>query len=272
MSDFTAIAEACGLIIGRIEYNRWVRTPTADKPRKKNGAYKHLGDCAFIINHATMSRTVIWHPDKNDPLVKIDRQAVADRRRAASDMLRADQERAALKARQIVDGAVLGPHPYLAAKGFPEMHGLVSGENLIVPMMFGGKLCGCQIIAPDGGKKFLKGQRSGGASFTIGSKGGDWWCEGYATGLSVHKALTALRMPGKVHVCFSAHNMAAIARTGVVVADRDESGAGEAAAIKTGLPYYLPEIGDFNDEMKRIGLFRASQQLRRFLLDAPVAG
>ena len=262
MTSFAALAQSCGLIINRIEYNGWVRTPTTDKPRKKNGSYKFLGDVGWVINHATMPEVATWFPDKNDPMVKIDLKAQSERRRVAFDLLRADQDRAALKARQIVDSAALGPHPYLAAKGFKDMHGLVNGENLIVPMT-NGRLAGCQIIAPDGGKKFLKGQKSGGAEFVIGAKGGDWWCEGYATGLSIQKALAALRMPGRVHVCFSAHNMASLAHSGVVVADRDESGAGEAAAIKTGLPYYLPEIGDFNDTVARIGLFRASQELRR---------
>lgn len=265
--DFVKFAESCGLILGRIEYNRWVRTPTVDKPRKRNGSYKHVGDVAFVINHATMAETATWFPERG--AAKIDHEAAQDRRRAAEDALRADQGRAADKARQIVDGAVLGQHPYLAAKGFGEMHGLVNGENLVVPMMIGGKLCGCQTIAPDGSKKFLKGQRSGGATFTIGATGRDWWCEGYATGLSVHKALAALRMPARVHVCFSAHNLSVMARTGFVVADQDKSRAGETAAKKTGLPYHLPEDGDFNDTVQRIGLFRASQELRRVIVNSP---
>ena len=262
VSDFLKFAESCGLIIRRIEYDKWIRVPTADKPHKRNGTYKHLGNVAFVQNHRTMAEIATWFADK-DP--KIDTKAFVARRRAAADHQRADHQRAAIKARHIVDNAILGPHPYLAKKGFGEMQGLVNGENLIIPMMINGKLCGCQIIAPDGSKKFLFGQRSGGAEFVIGGNGGDWWCEGFATGLSVQKALTALRMPARVHVCFSAHNLSAMARTGIVVADHDKSGVGEAAAIKTGLPYYLPEEGDFNDTMQRIGLFKASQELRKVI-------
>lgn len=264
MSDFLKFAESCGLILGRIEFNRWIRTPTVDKPRKRNGSYKHLGDVAFVINHATMAETATWFPDRG--AAKIDHKAAQERRRAAEAASRADQGRAADKARQIVDAATLAPHPYLAAKGFGEMQGLVNGENLVVPMMIGGKLCGCQMIAPDGSKKFLKGQKSGGAEFVHGSCGGDWWCEGYATGLSIHKALAALRIPARVHVCFSAHNLSVMARKGFVVADQDKSGAGETAAKKTGLPCYLPEAGDFNDTLQRLGLFKASQELRKVIL------
>jgi hypothetical protein len=54
-----------------------------------------------------------------------------------------------------------------------------------------------------------------------------------------------------VVVCFSAGNIPVVAaqyRSGFVVADHDESRAGEKAAVKTGLPWWMPpEIGDAND-------------------------
>ena len=270
VSDFLKFAESCGLIIRRIEYDKWVRVPTTDKPKARNGAYKHLGNVAFVQNHATMPATATWFADKDS---KIDAKAFAVRRRAASDLIRADQERAAIKARHIVDNAILGPHPYLAKKGFGEMHGLVNGENLIIPMMINGKLCGCQIIAPDGGKKFLFGQRSGGAQFVLGAGNGTHWlAEGYATALSLAACLNAIKAKYTIHACFSAHNLTVIGKTlknALVCCDNDKSNAGLNAAIATGHRFFMPErIGDdLNDQWVRDGSFKTSQAIRRFLVD-----
>ena len=59
-----------------------------------------------------------------------------------------------------------------------------------------------------------------------------------------------------------------MAATGCVVADRDDSLTGEKAALATGLPYFLPAEGDFNDMHRSMGTFRASQALRKWLADA----
>ena len=101
-----------------------------------------------------------------------------------------------------------------------------------------------------------------------------WWCEGYATGLSILSALNELGFAeDQVIVAFSAGGLSRLAKRGIVIADRDyghcknrhtwieytrvcpECGvkgaypAGEKAARDTGLLYWLPpEAGmDAND-------------------------
>ena len=161
-------------------------------------------------------------------------------------------------------------HAYLSRKGFTGMTGLVWTETnknwLIIPMRIGTRLVGVQKIGEDGEKRFLSQQETSGAEFVIDNKGTDFWCEGYATALSLKAVLHALKMRYCIHVCFSAGNLQKIAKTGYVIADHDASGTGQAAAESTGLKYWMsPEIGDLNDRHTDIGLFRLSQEIRKWL-------
>ena len=86
--------------------------------------------------------------------------------------------------------------------------------------------------------------------YQIGVRGQPlYWCEGYATALSVQAALRYLSRQGQVVVCFSAGTLARVARHGYVIADNDASEAGEKAARETGLPWWMPpKVGmDAND-------------------------
>src|SRR3546814_5029532 len=73
----------------------------------------------------------------------------------------------------------------------------------------------------------------------------------YATALSIQAALKRLYHRASVVVCFSASNLAHVAKSlgGRVVADHDESGTGERAARETGLQWCMPpDVGtDAND-------------------------
>ncbi len=81
-------------------------------------------------------------------------------------------------------------------------------------------------------------------------------CEGYATGLSLHSALSRLRGLATVVCCLSAYNMERVASRfpgAVVAADNKPSKVGEQAAIRTGLQWTMPPAlaegkkTDFND-------------------------
>lgn len=185
---------------------------------------------------------------------------------------------AAKKAGWILHQCVNEQHAYLHSKGFGEAKGAVwhpdEEQNLLcIPMRIGDKLVGLQMIDRNGGKRYLSGQRTSEAEFVISNNGRgaqDWYCEGYATGLSLRDCLQALRLRYRIHITFSAGNLAKVAAKygdGLVVADRDDSQTGERAAQKTGLPYYLPDAGDFNDLHKNNGTFKASQILRKFLMN-----
>jgi len=108
------------------------------------------------------------------------------------------------------------------------------------------------------------------AEYIIDNKGRDFFCEGYATGLSIRAALSALKMRYRIHVCFSAHNLAKLAGNcegGVVVADNDLSETGLVAAQHSGRKFFMPPTAgqDFNDMHKSLGVFRISQMLRQFM-------
>lgn len=267
--NFEDFCRSHGLIMRHVIPNRWVATPTEDHPHKKNGRYKFLGDVGWVQNWATMDAPSMWKSDVRTPTINFQKmREAADRDRQEA------QQKAATKAGWIMHQTYLASHPYLDAKGFKDESGNVWDDNgkllLVVPMRVDGKLVGCQLIDDQGGKKFLYGQRSKGATFMIDAKGLPIFCEGYATGLSIRTVMKAMKIRYTIHICFSAANMKDIAsgvNGGIVVADNDLSKVGEEAARSTGKPYWLSDATgeDFNDFHVRVGLFKASQSLKRVL-------
>jgi putative DNA primase/helicase len=188
-----------------------------------------------------------------------------------------ERQKAARRATNIIGLSKPEQHAYLDKKGFGERQGLVWWPNekenlLVIPMRFRGEICGCQLIDREGTKKFLTGQRTRGAELVIGPAHGrakEFWCEGYATGLSIQKCLEKVRIPVRVHVCFSAGNLSSMADDGYVIVDNDESGTGLSAAEATGLPYWQPPTpgDDFNDFHMKVGTYQASEVLKRLIFD-----
>ena len=270
---FEEFAAAYGLILRNVEFGKWVRVPTTDKPTKKNGAYKHAGDHAHVQNHATMGEVATWFPDSSDD-IRIDAEAVRRRCEKAARELQEGRQKAAKRAADMLRQCSLERHAYLDGKGFPDERGNVlvldSGPLLLIPMRVSGRLVGVQTITADGEKKFLFGQQCSNAEYVIDNKGRDFFCEGYATGLSVRAALSALKMRYRVHVCFSAHNLAKLAGAcegGIVIADNDLSGAGLRAAQLCGRRWIMSDMQgeDANDWHRRLGTFRFAQELRKEL-------
>ena len=183
-------------------------------------------------------------------------------------------ERAAQTAEQLLLKAAYRTHPYLARKGFSDAKGLVLDDELIIPMREShtNVLMGVQRIQEDGSKRFLAGSRVKGAVYRIGRGAMRWYCEGYATGLSVHAALTRLYRNDAVVVCFSANNLAYVARNGYVVADHDANGVGETYARRTGLPWWMPpEFGDANEVHQAHGVEALADELRGLLVSSQEA-
>ena len=104
-------------------------------------------------------------------------------------------------------------HPYLVKKQIKPHHLRQFKEILLVPMQNeDGELWNCQLIFPDGTKRFLRGGRTKGLFTTIGeipeSGGRIYIVEGFATGATIHQLI------GKpVFVAFSASNLPAVAKT-----------------------------------------------------------
>ena len=265
---FIDFARLHGIIIDALPpIGVWKRFKTTDKPTSRNGAVKFMGSHGFVQNHATMLEVNTWRDESDSPIAV--QQAQASVNKAHQETLR-NNAQAAQKAIGILGQCKTRKHAYTEAKGFPDEVVNVwetdAGPVAVIPMRIGADVVGCQLINEDGTKKFLFGQRSGGAQFIFDNKGGHYLCEGYATGLSIRHALKNIKRKYTIHVCFSAGNMAKVAANlsaGVVVADNDKSGTGERVAREIGWPYWMSDVvgEDFNDAHKRMGLFAASQSL-----------
>lgn len=266
---FEDFARIHGLLIGSLVEARWVRVPTEDKPRSRNGAYKFMGNFGLVQNWATMTEPAVWRDQGESKAAQMRvRQVAQQASRQADELARA----AAAKAEHILSECELAPHPYLAAKGFPdEMVNVWNRDTdnvMVVPMRRGRQLVGCQLIKPDGDKKFLYGQRSGGAEFIFGQRGTHVLCEGYATALSAQQALRNLKVAYVLHVTFSAGNMKKVAADlpgGLVLADNDASGTGERVAREIGWPYWMSDaVGeDANDYAQRAGVFSLAMGIKQ---------
>lgn len=254
--SFQQFAEQNGLIINHLVHDRWTRVPTIDKPQSRNGAYIFDGNSGAVQNWAIHEKPVPYK-GKHDPQYRSRIQATKDNR---AD----DNKKAASKAAWIMNQSTRQSHPYLVSKGFPDATGYVWNDALLIPMRIDQKLVGLQMIHPDGKKHFLKGQITKGAEAIIDAKGAHILCEGFATALSVRRALKAVNTRYTVHVCFSAGNIKAMAQKYpecVIVADHDPVGI--KVAKESGRPYWVsPNSGeDFNDYELRVGADLAGKSL-----------
>lgn len=255
MTDFLAFARDHGLILDHvIADGRVHRCATETKPRKRNGAWAYDGARGFVQDWTVHPRAIPYRGTSITP---------SPVRQKRAQGVRGDAEAATHLARQIIARSAFLPHPYLARKGFPATCGLVDPDDgrLIVPMYDANdykRLLTVQRIAEDGSKLFLRGGTAKDAVHYLGRGTEDVLVEGYATGLSVRAAMAALYRDCRVVVCFSAGNLAHVARLyprGLVVADNDSSGAGELAARQSGLRYVMPaQVGDANDVHAQEGL------------------
>jgi len=256
--SFEAFAHQHGLIIDSLVHDRWTRVPTVDKPNKKNGSYIYCGDTGAVKNWAVHEKAIFW---SGNYIPEAEYRARVQK--SKKDQI-ATQNEAAGKASWILDRCVKTTHPYLAKKGFPDVKDLVWNDLLVIPMRMEGRLVGCQLIDKDGNKRFLKGQRTKGASCEINNKGRIILTEGYATALSIRKALKAVKTRYTIYVCFSAGNITEIAKNHpdcLIVADNDPVGL--KVAKQTGMPYWVSPVAkeDFNDFEMRMGAEEAGKSL-----------
>lgn len=272
--NFLDFIAAHGLIVEHLIEGRWVRVKTVDHPKKRNGAYRFLGDVGFVQNHATMDRVAVWRNGSNAGFM--DRSELRARQAISRAHDKALQSEARAKAQALLERCRIETHPYLAAKGFPDELVHVLDSRMLVPMRsFRNyrQLNSVQFISAAGEKKFLTGGQAKGSVFEIGPSRAKerWLVEGFATALTVRLALEKLYREVLVIVCFSAGNVAYIGRLvkmmdwkAFVFADNDESGAGAKAAAETGLPWLMaPEVGmDANDWHQRHGIAEVAKLIR----------
>ncbi|MDR2365847.1 MAG: toprim domain-containing protein [Zoogloeaceae bacterium] len=273
--DFAAFAYFYGLILDGHPVRRITRCPTVEKPRKKNGSFFFDGEWGWVCNW-NRDGEIHYFLDQKKTNTEAERRAYQERARKAEAHLRQTREKARQTAREMIQKASLAPHPYLACKGFPEHHGLVSeaGELLIPIKDIYGLLMSLQRVFLENNewqKKMLLGGKTKGGVFKLGGGKEPVLCEGYATGLSIRKALDRMGMRQRpVLVCFSAGNLVEVSKSfrgsnAIVCADNDASLTGQKAAEASGLPWVMPEdVGlDFNDLHQRDGLLAVAKLLQQ---------
>lgn len=276
--EFIRFARAHGVEIdlGKLDESGKIRRcGTTEHPNKKNGAYRWDGRNGWVCAWDGDGVAESFSDPNARPLSEAELRARDARRKAVRDEQAILHKKAAEWAQRLLSLAKPAEHNYLHLKGFKGAQGLVLPEGeLFIPMrdIRSNHLIGAQIVKwlPDElrwNKKFLYGMRSGGACLRIGPPRAQELvlCEGYATGLSIDAALRQMRLNAAVVVCFSAHNLRAVAAvtTGrrCVIADHDPrqtdpvkalqnpGEAGQRAAIATGLGWAMPDgVGqDAND-------------------------
>jgi putative DNA primase/helicase len=294
-----AIEQACadvGITVPKVRgYGKWLQTDTLSG---RNGK----GDGRLMINdlHVTAWN---WQTGemktiglKNSSLDHAGRHEITRLMDVAKHKKAADARRAATIAGRLVGQAALERHSYLAGKGFPDAKVLVisadevrslagaylvpaSGHRAIVmPARKGSVVTSAQLIWEDGTKKFLFGGEIAGASYRIAAGDDAWLCEGMATGFSIRSALKGFGRSATILCCFSASNIAAVARSisgrCFIASDNDKPleqfgglGAGEFHARATRKPYVMPPtVGDdFNDMHMAGDIFGVQRHLSSFL-------
>lgn len=293
MNVHEAIEQACASVGIKppraYQPGKWAKCDTLDGKSGK-GDGRVIADGLKVVgwNWKTGEKATIWLKDR-DSLSSVEKRQFAERK--AKDEAEAARRaaEAAGKAAQIVEAAKLSTHPYFAAKGFAAEKALVldagkirqiagdyliAGERaVIMPARIGQRITSVQLVWEDGTKKFLAGGEISGSCHRIAKGSDTWLCEGYATGLSLRTALKSLNRVDTVLCCFSASNVAAVAKRidgrCYIAADHDKAmeqfgglGTGEHWARVAGKPYALPpEPGDINDMHMSAGIFAVQKLL-----------
>lgn len=283
-----AMAAACASVgivpPRRYTPGRWTRTNTQERNGKGDASVLVFDDARGGIawNWQTQTKQM-FSTAKPGEAVVIRRDPAKER------AIEAERQEVEAICARIVASCTHEPHPYLAAKGFPDELGMVHanprqclpssalGEALaralpetadpvlIVPGRTGKRITTVQFIAADGTKKNILKGVMGGAHHRIATGGRTIVCEGIATALSVRAALRLLGVPATVLCAFSASNVAKVAAGyagSFIAADHDKPvetlgglGTGEFYARQSGRLWSMPPaMGDFNDMHQSDGL------------------
>ncbi|PSJ64488.1 hypothetical protein [Kumtagia ephedrae] len=300
-----AIREACSSVgvyppKGGYKVGKWQKTDTLSG---KNGK----GDGRVIVNDAFVTAWN-WQTGEKASVGIKGELSLGQRRQIAKDIENERRariqraEKAASIAKRLVAAAKLSPHPYLFRKGLELEKALVCGADIVaelagpsnsylipqgaqcaivVPARIGDRVSSAQLIWEDGTKKFLYGGEMERACHRLASGSFTWFCDGFATGLSLRIALHSLNRRDCILCGFSAYNAAAMARAAngrrAIATDNDKPlpqfdglGTGEHYARLSGVPYLMPpKLGDdLNDLHCRDGIFVVQRLVSKFLREA----
>jgi len=279
---------AAGLIPREIVADgRWRRCRTADKPRKRNGAYTLSidGSVGFWRNWALDDGPQVWRDDSApiDPS-RFAAQLAASRKREREQRIVAMR---GARAFWSLCEPLTKPHPYLERKGLSALGcaGLrVNGDLLVIPVWHGQWVVSVQTITSAGEKRFWPGAPVKAGAFVIDRANAALTaiCEGLATGLAVFQSVRQAR----VVVAFDAGNLLPVVErlkpsgTVVICADNDhrtqeriganpgiEKATAAAEAIGCGVAYPTGIDGtDWADALTQLGGQMPQRRIERQIL------
>nr|WP_292770314.1 toprim domain-containing protein [Mesorhizobium sp.] len=274
------------------------------------GGKRGKGDGRVIVNEHHVTAWNWKTGEKHTVPLKDGEYTPAERKEIAQRIAEDEKKRkrkaheAAATADALLKAAKPAQHAYLINKGFPHERAFVIDANtvrgvvgkysdylvpeggekaiLIPAKQPGNHVSSVQLIWEDGTKKFLANGEMENAAFRLATGEFIWFCEGYATGLSLRAALKGLHRNDCVLCCFSAYNVKVVAKSlqrkrRAIVTDNDKPqpqfeglGTGEWYARQTGLPYLMPPLlgDDLNDLHRREGIFAVQRLLSNFVREA----
>lgn len=288
-TDFAAAIAACGLGSPSITADGDIHRfrVVGDKAGTLNGWYSlHLdGRPAGVFGTWKTGEQHTWVAGGSDGMTAAERamvRAMIERSRAMRDAeTRERHQAAASRAASMWESASAADphHPYLLHKSIYPHGARQQGIGLLVPVYVGDALASVQTIDPNGSKRFLRGGKTIGSCYQIGTditRTEILIAEGFATGATLHQEIGAA-----VYVAFNANNLAPVARYVrrlhpkaeiIVCADDDRWTEGNpgrtkarAAAVEIGAKLLVPDFtgmdtsgkpSDFNDwySLRRAGV------------------
>lgn len=268
-------------------WDEWSMQSDSYKPESAKAVWRSIREFGGVTEGTLFYLAISngWRDDGNEH--KPTAEEIAERKRLALKRFTEDEKQveiaraaAARKAQAILGLCELDRHAYAHSKGFPDL--LVNvwrreGHDpiMVIPIYYNNSICGIQLISTNGNKKFLKGQRMECAYLKIGSGDKIFLVEGWATGMSAQAILAKLGIRYTVIICFSAGNMAKMAKIykdSFIFADNDTSKTGQKVAEESGCRWWMPpaEGDDLNDWHMMLGTFKASLEIKRVLMCHPM--
>ena len=274
-----------------IEPGKFYRFPGSDKCKGNTAGWcilfkDGLGGC---FGDWSTGLDEVWHAKLDRPLSRSERAAYASNVEEAGKRIVEERQRryseAAKKAALIWEDAIpaTDDYPYLIKKGIKANGARLHNGALVIPIWLDGKLLSLQFIAPDGGKRFVKGGRTAGGYYCLGkAEDAEIVCitEGFSTAASIREATGHPAI-----VAFTAGNLEPVAKTMrqkfpelpiVICADDDTDTKGnpgvtnaKKAAQTIGAKVAVPDFGnprpegvtDFNDMAALLGFDAVKQAI-----------
>ena len=221
--NFENEIRAHGWESGEIHTNGQINRFDTDRRGDKCGWYIAFDNGDFIAGAfgSWKEGSKYKYCSKNGPRTEAEQVFVEKSMLEADEQQRKVEKKAKKRAKHIWDNAKSADpkHPYLIRKGIQAHDAREYKGVLIIPIMnTKGEIVSVQFISGDGTKRFLKGGKVAGGSWTIPGDEQLILCEGFSTAASIIEATGAT-----VRIAFNAGNLLKVAEPGWTIAgDNDQ--------------------------------------------------